>query len=89
MFYQLKCIILFIVLCIVLKSYLKNCIYLHYFNRPSQLYLVLDVTNLTTSEMALEYSAGKRMLLSGGEACRVPVPLKRCPLNMPIPLNQG
>ncbi|XP_049875620.1 protein brunelleschi [Pectinophora gossypiella] len=50
---------------------------------PSQLYLVLDVTNLTTEEMELEYASGKHILIEGKESCRVPVPLERCPFNAP------
>ncbi|XP_072944663.1 protein brunelleschi isoform X1 [Epargyreus clarus] len=48
---------------------------------PSQLYLVLDVRNLTAEEMELHYAAGKHLLVEGGEACRVPVPLERCPFD--------
>ncbi|XP_050682191.1 protein brunelleschi [Leptidea sinapis] len=48
---------------------------------PSQLYLVLDVTNLTSEEMDLHYTENKHILIEGKESCRVPVPLDRCPFN--------
>ncbi|XP_032518719.2 protein brunelleschi isoform X1 [Danaus plexippus] len=46
---------------------------------PSQLYLVLDITNLTNEEMDFEYAPSKHILIEGKESCRVPVPLDRCP----------
>nr|XP_013189816.1 unnamed protein product [Amyelois transitella] len=48
---------------------------------PSQLYLVLDVSNLTSEEMEFHYAAGKHILIESKESCRVPVPLDRCPFN--------
>ncbi|XP_045500441.1 protein brunelleschi [Colias croceus] len=48
---------------------------------PSQLYLVLDITNLTTEEMDLHYTDNKHILIESKESCRVPVPLDRCPFN--------
>ncbi|KAI8437218.1 hypothetical protein MSG28_010542 [Choristoneura fumiferana] len=44
---------------------------------PSQLYLVLDVSNLTDEEMEFHYAPQKRILIESREACRVPVPLPR------------
>ncbi|CAK1555670.1 unnamed protein product [Leptosia nina] len=49
---------------------------------PSQLYLVLDVTNLTSEEIDLHYTENKHILIEGKESCRVPVPLDRCPFNV-------
>lgn len=48
---------------------------------PSQLYLVLDITNLTTEEMDFHYAPSKHILIESKESCRVPVPLDRCPFN--------
>ncbi|KAH9630266.1 hypothetical protein HF086_012451 [Spodoptera exigua] len=48
---------------------------------PSQLYLVLDVTNLTSEEMDFHYAPSKHILIESKESCRVPVPLDRCPFN--------
>lgn len=50
---------------------------------PTQLYLVLDVTNLTNEEMDFEYALGKHILIESKESCRVPVPLERCPFSAP------
>uniref|UniRef100_A0A6P7GIX4 Protein brunelleschi-like n=1 Tax=Diabrotica virgifera virgifera TaxID=50390 RepID=A0A6P7GIX4_DIAVI len=47
----------------------------------SQFYLVLDVANLTTQEMELQYTPTKTMLIEGQESCRVPIPVDRCPLS--------
>ncbi|KAI5642094.1 low-density lipoprotein receptor domain class A domain-containing protein [Phthorimaea operculella] len=52
---------------------------------PSQLYLVLDVTNLTNEEMDFHYAENKHILIESKESCRVPVPLDRCPFNAPTP----
>ncbi|XP_013180026.1 PREDICTED: protein brunelleschi [Papilio xuthus] len=49
---------------------------------PTQLYLVLDVTNLTTEEMAFHYTSDKHILIESKESRRVPVPLDRCPFNV-------
>ncbi|CAG9766365.1 unnamed protein product [Ceutorhynchus assimilis] len=49
--------------------------------KNTQFYLVLDIANLTTQEMELEYTASKHMLIEGQESCRVPVPVDRCPLS--------
>ncbi|XP_022123809.2 protein brunelleschi [Pieris rapae] len=54
---------------------------------PSQLYLVLDVTNLTSEEMDLQYTDNKHILIEGKESCRVPVPLDRCPFNVTTKTN--
>lgn len=48
---------------------------------PSHFYLVLDIANLTSQEMELEYAPSKTMLIEGHESCRVPVPVERCPLS--------
>ncbi|XP_048482017.1 protein brunelleschi [Plutella xylostella] len=50
---------------------------------PTQLYLVLDVTNLTSEEMEFQYATGRRVVVEGGECCRVPVPLPRAPYAAP------
>lgn len=47
---------------------------------PSQFYLVLDVANLTAQEMSLNYTSNKTILIEAKESCRVPIPVKRCPL---------
>ncbi|CAH1283288.1 unnamed protein product [Diabrotica balteata] len=47
----------------------------------SQFYLVLDIANLTTQEMELQYTPMKTMLIEGQESCRVPIPVDRCPLS--------
>ncbi|CAG4956680.1 unnamed protein product [Parnassius apollo] len=49
---------------------------------PTQLYLVLDVTNLTSEEMDFHYAPSKHILIESKESCRVPVPLDRCPFNV-------
>ncbi|XP_063537135.1 protein brunelleschi [Cydia strobilella] len=49
---------------------------------PSQLYLVLDVSNLTSEEMEFHYAPHKHILIESRESCRVPVPLPRCPFNV-------
>lgn len=51
---------------------------------PSQLYLVLDITNLTNEEMDFHYTPTKHILIEGKESRRVPVPLDRCPFTTPI-----
>lgn len=48
--------------------------------RCSQFYLVLDVNNLTTQEMSLQYTDTKSILIEAKELCRVPIPLDRCSL---------
>ncbi|XP_034950391.1 protein brunelleschi [Chelonus insularis] len=48
---------------------------------PSQLYLVLDVTNMTNEEMELYYTQNKCIFMGGKETCRIPVPVDRCPLS--------
>ncbi|CAD7080031.1 unnamed protein product [Hermetia illucens] len=45
---------------------------------PSQFYLVLDVSNLTTQEMSLNYTDTKNILIEAKESCRVPIPVDRC-----------
>ncbi|KAJ8925963.1 hypothetical protein NQ315_009816 [Exocentrus adspersus] len=47
----------------------------------TQFYLVLDVANLTSHEMELQYTPTKTMLIEGQESCRVPIPVDRCPLS--------
>lgn len=39
------------------------------------------MANLTSQEMELQYTPSKTMLIEGHESCRVPVPVKRCPLS--------
>lgn len=48
---------------------------------PSNFYLVLDVANLTSQEMELEYTTSKKILIEAHESCRIPVPVERCPLS--------
>lgn len=57
------------------------------FFRPTQLYLVLDVSNLTSQEMEFHYAPGKNILIESNESCRVPVPLDRCPFNSTPPVK--
>jgi hypothetical protein len=47
----------------------------------SQFYLVLDIANLTTQEVSLNYPDNKTILIEPKESCRVPVPVERCPLD--------
>lgn len=51
------------------------------FYRSTQFYLVLDIANLTSQEMDLQYTENKNMLIEGHESCRIPIPVKRCPLS--------
>lgn len=46
----------------------------------TEFYLVLDVANLTSQEMTLQYTDNKYILVEARESCRVPVPVTRCPL---------
>lgn len=48
---------------------------------PSQFYLVLDVINLTSQEMTLNYTASKNIIIEAKETCRIPVPVEKCPLD--------
>lgn len=48
--------------------------------RPSQFYLVLDISNLTAQEMSLNYTNNKNILIEAKESCRVPIPVDRCSL---------
>lgn len=41
----------------------------------------MDIANLTTQEMELQYTSTKTMLIEGQESCRVPIPVDRCPLS--------
>lgn len=43
----------------------------------SQFYLVLDIANLTSHEVSLNYPDNKTMLIEPKESCRVPVPVER------------
>lgn len=52
-----------------------------FFLRPSQFYLVLDVSNLTQQEVTLNYPNDKTILIEPKESCRVPIPVERCPLD--------
>ncbi|XP_041981752.1 protein brunelleschi [Aricia agestis] len=56
---------------------------------PSQFYLVLDITNLTTEEMDFHYTPTKHILIESKESCRIPVPLDRCPLNTTVKVEEG
>lgn len=47
----------------------------------SQFYLVLDVINLTSQEMTLNYTENKTILIEAKESCRIPVPVERCDLD--------
>lgn len=51
------------------------------FYRNSHFYLVLDITNLTSQEMELQYTSSKHILIEGQKCCSVAVPLTRCPLS--------
>lgn len=48
------------------------------FSRASQFYLVIDVSNLTSQEMSLNYTENKNILIEAQESCRVPIPVDRC-----------
>lgn len=48
------------------------------FSRASQFYLVIDVSNLTSQEMTLNYTENKNILIEAQESCRVPIPVDRC-----------
>lgn len=52
-----------------------------FFFSGSQFYLVLDVTNLTSQEMTLNYTPNKTILIEAKESCRFPVPVARCDLD--------
>lgn len=41
---------------------------------------MLDVNNLTTQEMSLNYTDKKSILIEAKESCRVPIPVERCPM---------
>uniref|UniRef100_T1GJK6 Uncharacterized protein n=1 Tax=Megaselia scalaris TaxID=36166 RepID=T1GJK6_MEGSC len=47
----------------------------------SQFYLVIDVSNLTTQEMSLNYTENKNILIEAQESCRVPIPVDRCEID--------
>lgn len=63
---------------------------MHCFLSPSQFYLVLDVINLTSQEMTLNYTAAKNIIIEAKETCRIPVPVEKCPLDrlQAIELNE-
>lgn len=64
------------------KKHNFNFVLSFHFNfRPSQFYLVLDVSNLTQQEVSLNYSQDKNILVESKESCRVPIPVERCPLD--------
>lgn len=58
-----------------------DCINLNVYFSPSQFYLVLDVINLTSQEMTLNYTAAKNIIIEAKETCRIPVPVEKCPLD--------
>lgn len=43
--------------------------------------MVFDALNATEHELTLQYAQNKEMLIESREKCRIPVPIKRCPLN--------
>lgn len=43
--------------------------------------MVFDALNATDHELTLLYAQNKEMLIESREKCRIPVPIKRCPLN--------
>lgn len=43
--------------------------------------MVFDALNATEHELTLLYAQNKEMLIESREKCRIPVPIKRCPLN--------
>ncbi|XP_066993209.1 protein brunelleschi [Anabrus simplex] len=55
----------------------------------SQFYLVLDVANITSHELELQYTPSKNILIEGNESCRIPVPVNRCPLSKLTKLYHG
>lgn len=55
-------------------------LWLFFFIRPSNCYLVFDVLNATNYEMELNYSENKSILIESRETCRIPVPVERVPL---------
>ncbi|KDR24045.1 NIK- and IKBKB-binding protein-like protein [Zootermopsis nevadensis] len=55
----------------------------------SQFYLVLDVANITSHELELQYTPSKCILIEGNESCRIPVPVNRCPLSKLTKLYRG
>lgn len=44
--------------------------------------MVFDALNATEHELTLQYAQNKEMLIESREKCRIPVPIKRCPLNV-------
>ncbi|XP_069696670.1 protein brunelleschi isoform X2 [Periplaneta americana] len=55
----------------------------------SQFYLVLDIANITSHELELQYTPSKCILIEGNESCRIPVPVNRCPLSKLTKLYRG
>lgn len=43
---------------------------------------MFDTFNATEHEMNLFYTEGKQMLIEPKEKCRIPIPVKRCPLSL-------
>ncbi|XP_065583206.1 protein brunelleschi-like isoform X2 [Artemia franciscana] len=48
---------------------------------PDHVYLVLDILNVTQNEIEIQYAKTKCIAIEGGESCRIPVPVERCPLS--------
>lgn len=42
---------------------------------------MIDVSNLTTQEMSLNYTENKNILIEAQESCRVPIPVDRCEID--------
>lgn len=57
-------------------------------SRASQFYLVIDVSNLTSQEMSLNYTENKNILIEAQESCRVPIPVDRCEVDESV-LQRG
>lgn len=55
-----------------------------FFISVNECYLVFDTLNATEQEINLIYSPNKEMLIESKEKCRIPVPIKRCPLRLGI-----
>lgn len=59
----------------------NNMISLFPYFSNSQFYLVLDIANITSHELELQYTSSKCISIEGHESCRIPVPINRCPLS--------
>nr|XP_018912061.1 PREDICTED: protein brunelleschi [Bemisia tabaci]XP_018912062.1 PREDICTED: protein brunelleschi [Bemisia tabaci]XP_018912063.1 PREDICTED: protein brunelleschi [Bemisia tabaci] len=54
-----------------------------------QFYLVLDISNMTSQEVELKYTASKTILIEQSESCRIPIPIDRCPLSQTQVNDEG